>query len=66
MLSLVTMAVVAATVLRTGHPHRIDDYSAVADPIARSARDRGIESSVGIGKSVEVGSSFLPFTVTSS
>ena len=38
---------VAATVLRTGHPHRIDDYSAVADPIARSARDRGIESSVG-------------------
>ena len=38
---------VAATVLRTGHPHRIDDYSAVADPVARSARDRGIESSVG-------------------
>jgi signal transduction histidine kinase len=38
---------VAATVLRTGSPHRIDDYSAVADPIARSARDRGIESSVG-------------------
>jgi GAF domain-containing protein len=38
---------VAATVRRTGHPHRIDDYSAVADPIARSARDRGIESSVG-------------------
>ena len=38
---------VAATVLRTGRPHRIDDYSAVADPIARSARDRGIESSVG-------------------
>ncbi|MFL5954650.1 MAG: GAF domain-containing protein [Gaiellaceae bacterium] len=38
---------VAATVLRTGHPHRIDDYSVVADPIARSARDRGIESSVG-------------------
>ena len=38
---------VAATVLRTGRPHRIDDYSAVTDPIARSARDRGIESSVG-------------------
>jgi signal transduction histidine kinase len=38
---------VAATVLRTGNPHRIDDYSAVADPVARSARDRGIESSVG-------------------
>jgi GAF domain-containing protein len=38
---------VAATVLRTGRSHRIDDYSAVADPIARSARDRGIESSVG-------------------
>jgi GAF domain-containing protein len=38
---------VAATVLRTGHPHRIDDYSAVADPLARSARDRGTESSVG-------------------
>jgi len=38
---------VAATVLRTGHPHRIDDYAAVADPVARSARDRGIESSVG-------------------
>ena len=38
---------VAATVLRTGRPHRIDDYSAVVDPIARSARDRGIESSVG-------------------
>jgi GAF domain-containing protein len=38
---------VAATVLRTGQTYRIDDYSAVADPIARSARDRGIESSVG-------------------
>ncbi|MDQ1455247.1 MAG: hypothetical protein QOH28_867, partial [Actinomycetota bacterium] len=38
---------VAATVLRTGLPHRIDDYSAVDDPNARSARDRGIESSVG-------------------
>ena len=38
---------VAATVLRTGHSHRIDDYSAVADPVARGARDRGIESSVG-------------------
>jgi GAF domain-containing protein len=38
---------VAATVLRTGRAHRIDDYSAVADPVARSARDRGIESSVG-------------------
>jgi signal transduction histidine kinase len=38
---------VAATVLRTGHPHRIDDYTAVVDPIARSARDRGIDSSVG-------------------
>src|SRR4029077_9994465 len=38
---------VAATVLRTGRPYRIDDYGAVADPIARSARDRGIESSVG-------------------
>jgi GAF domain-containing protein len=38
---------VAATVLRTGHPYRIDDYLAVDDPIARSARDRGIESSVG-------------------
>jgi GAF domain-containing protein len=38
---------VAATVLRTGHPHRIDDYSAVADPIARAAIDRGIGSSVG-------------------
>jgi GAF domain-containing protein len=38
---------VAATVLRTGRPQRIDDYSTVSDPIARSARDRGIESSVG-------------------
>jgi signal transduction histidine kinase len=38
---------VAATILRTGNPHRIDDYSAVADPVARSARDRGIASSVG-------------------
>jgi GAF domain-containing protein len=38
---------VAATVLRTGRPHRIDDYSAVADQLARSARDRGTESSVG-------------------
>ena len=38
---------VAATVLRTGRPYRIDDYSAVENPIARSARDRGIESSVG-------------------
>ena len=38
---------VAATVLRTGRPYRIDDYATVADPIARSARDRGIESSVG-------------------
>src|SRR4029077_8258713 len=38
---------VAATVLRTGQPHRVDDYSAVLDPVARGARDRGIESSVG-------------------
>ena len=38
---------VAATVLRTGQPHRVDDYSAVVDPVARGARDRGIESSVG-------------------
>ena len=33
---------VAATVLRTGHPHRIDDYSAVADP---SRGVRAIEGS---------------------
>jgi GAF domain-containing protein len=38
---------VAATVLRTGRSHRIDDYAVVADPIAKSARDRGTESSVG-------------------
>jgi signal transduction histidine kinase len=38
---------VAATVLGTGRPYRIDDYSAISDPLARSARDRGIESSVG-------------------
>jgi signal transduction histidine kinase len=38
---------VAAVVLRTGKPYRIDDYPAVADPVARSARERGIESAVG-------------------
>jgi Signal transduction histidine kinase len=38
---------VASTVLRTGRPYRIDDYSAVADPVARGARERGTESAVG-------------------
>jgi signal transduction histidine kinase len=38
---------VAAVVLRTGKPFRIDDYAAVADPVARGALDRGIESAVG-------------------
>ena len=38
---------VAAIVLRTGQSYRIDDYSAVVDPVARGALDRGIESAVG-------------------
>jgi signal transduction histidine kinase len=38
---------VASTVLRTGQPYRIDDYSAVADPVARGARERGTECAVG-------------------
>jgi signal transduction histidine kinase len=38
---------VAAIVLRTGQSYRIDNYSAVVDPVARSALDRGIESAVG-------------------
>src|SRR4051794_17814960 len=38
---------VVATVLLTGHLHRIDDYSAVADPIARGAHNYGIKSAVG-------------------
>ena len=38
---------VAAIVLRTGRSYRIDDYSAIVDPVARSALDRGIESAVG-------------------
>jgi signal transduction histidine kinase len=38
---------VAATVLRTGRPYGIDDYSTVIDPVARSARDREVETAVG-------------------
>jgi GAF domain-containing protein len=38
---------VAATVLRTAQPHRIDDYSVVPDPVATGASDRGVESAVG-------------------
>ena len=38
---------VAWSVLRTGQPARIDDYSAATDPIGVSAREAGIKSAVG-------------------
>jgi len=38
---------VAASVLRQGQPHRIDDYSAAVDPLAQGAGERGIRSAVG-------------------
>jgi GAF domain-containing protein len=38
---------VVASVLRVGRADRIDDYSSAADPLARGARERGIQSAVG-------------------
>ena len=38
---------VVESVLRDGRPHRIDDYSAVSDPVSTGARERGIASAVG-------------------
>ena len=38
---------VLAFVLREGRPRRIDDYSAVGEPVAEGAREHGIGSAVG-------------------
>jgi GAF domain-containing protein len=38
---------VTETVLREGRSHRIDAYSATADPVAEGAHERGISSAVG-------------------
>jgi PAS domain S-box-containing protein len=44
---------VAARVLRTGRPERMDDYRAAAGPLAESARSIGVRAVVGVPVFVE-------------